>query len=144
MDDDGCDLFVDYADMARNSPTQEPEKHSHLEVVDNIVPTDGVEVVEWICVPINPNLLSGTTVIISKWMYEIDASGVLGDLLYITNTLEKSRIFHGATRARLLSHQACIATSPKPTRTKPMARGWASSLKQPLTSRSQQKKMELS
>ena len=46
MDDDGCDLFVDYADMARYSPTQEPEKHSRLEVVDNIVPTDGVEVVE--------------------------------------------------------------------------------------------------
>ena len=80
MDDDGCDFFVDYADMARCSPTQEPEKHSHLEVVDNIVPTDGVEVVEWIYVPINPNLLSGTTVIIGKWMYEIDASGVLGDL----------------------------------------------------------------
>ena len=76
MDDDGCDFFVDYADMARCSPTQEPEKHSHLEVVDNIVPTDGVEVVEWICVPINPNLPA----MISRWMYEIDASGVLGDL----------------------------------------------------------------
>lgn len=66
MDDDGCALFVDYADMARYSLTQEPEKHSHLEVIDNIVPTDGVEVVEWICVPINPNLPSETTVMISR------------------------------------------------------------------------------
>jgi hypothetical protein len=140
MDDDGCDLFVDNADMAGYSLTQEPEKHSDLEDVDNIVPTDGVNVVEWICFPINPNLPSETTVMMSRWMYEINASGVLGDLhnKYFGEKQDFSRRY--LSEITVTSGVNC--NKPQAYQDEADARGWASSLKQPLASRSQQKRME--